>query len=107
MTPLGPYPPGTLGSLAIALRRSAPCRPRGSGHTAGTHEREKPRTDSRNYLTQQAIDGLADGDEAPLHRLLAGLRRPYAPTAEDAPLLGRRPAWAEAHPGCTALSCSS
>jgi uncharacterized protein YdiU (UPF0061 family) len=61
----------------------------------------------RNYLTQQAIDGLAEGDEAPLQRLLAGLRRPYAPTAEDAPLLGRRPAWAEAHPGCTALSCSS
>ena len=61
----------------------------------------------RNYLTQQAIDGLAAGDEAPLQRLLAGLSRPYAPTAEDVPLLGRRPAWAEAHPGCTALSCSS
>ena len=61
----------------------------------------------RNYLTQQAIDGLAEGDEAPLQRLLAGLSRPYAPAAEDAPLLGRRPAWAEAHPGCTALSCSS
>ena len=68
---------------------------------------QNPALIPRNYLTQQVLDALEQGDRAPLDQLLTALSRPYAPAPEDAPLLGPRPAWAETHPGCTALSCSS
>ncbi len=61
----------------------------------------------RNYLAQQAIDALEQGDASVLERLMAVLQRPYdeQPAHED--LAARRPEWARHKAGCSALSCSS
>ncbi len=61
----------------------------------------------RNYLAQQAIDALAQGDGAPLERLMRVLQRPYDEQPEHDALAERRPEWARHRPGCSALSCSS
>lgn len=61
----------------------------------------------RNYLAQQAIDGLMDGDDRVLKRLMAVLERPYDEQPEHESLADRRPEWARHRPGCSALSCSS
>jgi len=61
----------------------------------------------RNYLVHQAIDRAEAGDLAPVERLLAAARRPYAADDEYADLVAQRPDWARRAAGCSALSCSS
>ena len=61
----------------------------------------------RNYLAQQAIDGLAAGDASVLNRLMRVLQRPYDDLPEQNDLAARRPEWARHKAGCSALSCSS
>ena len=61
----------------------------------------------RNYLAQQAIDGLAAGDASVLNRLMRVLQQPYDDLPEHNDLAARRPEWARHKAGCSALSCSS
>jgi uncharacterized protein YdiU (UPF0061 family) len=61
----------------------------------------------RNYLAQQAIDALAQGDAAPLERLQRVLARPFDEQPAESDLAQRRPEWARNKAGCSALSCSS
>jgi uncharacterized protein YdiU (UPF0061 family) len=61
----------------------------------------------RNYLAQQAIDALADGDASVMERLMKVLERPYDEQPEHGDLSARRPEWARHKAGCSALSCSS
>jgi uncharacterized protein YdiU (UPF0061 family) len=61
----------------------------------------------RNYLAVQAIDAIAQGDAAPLERLMRVLARPYDEQPQESDLAARRPDWARDKPGCSALSCSS
>ena len=61
----------------------------------------------RNYLAQQAIDALAEGDASVLTRLMSVLEHPYDEQPAHDELAERRPEWARHKPGCSALSCSS
>ncbi len=61
----------------------------------------------RNYLAQQAIDALEQGDASVLERLLRVLARPYDEQPAQHELAARRPEWARHKAGCSALSCSS
>ena len=65
----------------------------------------------RNYLAQQAIDALKEGDgngdASVLDRLMTVLKRPYDEQPEHDELAARRPEWARHKAGCSALSCSS
>ena len=61
----------------------------------------------RNYLAQQSIDALADGDASVLERLMEVLRHPYEEQPGHQDLAARRPEWARHKAGCSALSCSS
>lgn len=62
----------------------------------------------RNYLVQQAIDGLEQGDSSEFDRLVQLLRQPYESlTGQDQRFGARRPAWASNRAGCSMLSCSS
>ena len=61
----------------------------------------------RNYLAQQAIDALEQGDAAVLDRLMTVLKRPYDEQPAHQDLAARRPEWARHKAGCSALSCSS
>lgn len=58
----------------------------------------------RNYLVQQSIEALENGDRQPFDALFQALQSPYS---DQGSLSGKRPEWARNHPGCTALSCSS
>ena len=69
--------------------------------------RVNPKYVLRNYLAQQAIDALEQGDASIAERLMAVLQRPYDEQPEHDELAGRRPEWARHKPGCSALSCSS
>ena len=66
-----------------------------------------PKYVPRNYLAQQAIDALAQGDASVLERLMKVLERPYDEQPENDDLAERRPEWARHKAGCSALSCSS
>ncbi len=61
----------------------------------------------RNYLAQNAIDALANGDASVLERIMKALRNPYDEQPECEDLAARRPEWARHKAGCSALSCSS
>jgi len=61
----------------------------------------------RNYLAQQAIEALEQGDASVMMRLMDVLRQPYDEQPEHEALAERRPEWARNKPGCSALSCSS
>jgi len=61
----------------------------------------------RNYLAQQAIDALEQGDASVLERLMVVLKKPYDEQSEHQDLAVRRPEWARHKAGCSALSCSS
>jgi len=69
--------------------------------------RTNPQYVLRNYLAQLAIDGLEQGDDSFLRRLMSVLQRPYDEQPEHADLAARRPEWARHKAGCSALSCSS
>lgn len=66
-----------------------------------------PKYVPRNYLAQQAIDALTQGDASVLRRLMKALERPYDEQPENDDLAERRPEWARHKAGCSALSCSS
>ncbi|HEX5477434.1 MAG TPA: YdiU family protein [Burkholderiales bacterium] len=66
-----------------------------------------PKYVPRNYLAQQAIDALAQGDASVLERLMKALEHPYDEQPEYEDLAARRPEWARHRAGCSALSCSS
>ncbi len=66
-----------------------------------------PKYVPRNYLAQQAIDALTEGDASMLERLMKVLERPYDEQPENDDLAERRPEWARHKAGCSALSCSS
>lgn len=66
-----------------------------------------PKYVPRNYLAQQAIDAMTEGDASVLERLMKVLERPYDEQPEHDDLAERRPEWARHKPGCSALSCSS
>ena len=61
----------------------------------------------RNYIAQQAIDALAQGDASVIERLMAVLKHPYDELPQHEDLAARRPEWARHKAGCSALSCSS
>jgi uncharacterized protein YdiU (UPF0061 family) len=70
-------------------------------------DRANPKYVLRNYLAQQAIDALEQGDASMLERLMTALQRPYDEQPGNDDLAERRPEWARHRPGCSALSCSS
>ena len=61
----------------------------------------------KNWVVQEVIEQAEAGDASGVEALLEVLRRPYVEQPEVARLAGRRPEWARAKPGCSALSCSS
>ncbi|RYX84483.1 YdiU family protein [bacterium] len=61
----------------------------------------------RNYLAQQAIDGVETGDLSLLETLMRVLRTPFTEHPEQESLAAKRPEWARNKPGCATLSCSS
>jgi len=81
-------------------------RPGGSTRAAQM-DKVNPRYVFRNYLAQQAIDALEEGDGSVLERLMRVLARPYDEQPEHQELVARRPEWARHKAGCSALSCSS
>jgi len=70
-------------------------------------DRANPKYVLRNYLAQQAIDALEQGDASFMMRLMSVLERPYDEQPEQDHFADRRPEWARHKPGCSALSCSS
>ncbi len=61
----------------------------------------------RNYLAQQAIEGVDAGDLSALQSLMQVLKAPFAEHPEHEDLAAKRPEWARDRPGCATLSCSS
>jgi len=66
-----------------------------------------PKYVPRNYLAQQAIDAMAQGDASVLDKLMKVLERPYDEQPANDAFAARRPEWARHKAGCSALSCSS
>ncbi|MEX2198210.1 MAG: YdiU family protein [Burkholderiales bacterium] len=88
--------------LEAWLRRWLALAPERSGMNA-----VNPKYVPRNYLAQQAIDALAQGDASVLETLMQVLERPYDEQPGNEVYAARRPEWARNKPGCSALSCSS
>jgi uncharacterized protein YdiU (UPF0061 family) len=88
--------------LEAWLRRWLALAPERSGMNA-----VNPKYVPRNYLAQQAIDALGQGDGSVLERLMQVLERPYDEQPGNEAYAARRPEWARNKPGCSALSCSS
>ncbi|MDO8909069.1 MAG: YdiU family protein [Pseudohongiella sp.] len=67
-----------------------------------------PRYVPRNYLAQQAIEAMENGDPEVFSSLLTVLSKPYDEQPENLQRFGqKRPDWASNKPGCSMLSCSS
>jgi serine/tyrosine/threonine adenylyltransferase len=95
-------------SLVAWLRRyMAQVRREGLAARVVRMDAVNPKYVFRNYLAQQAIDALAQGDASVLERLMKVLERPYDEQPANDALAERRPEWARYKPGCSALSCSS
>ena len=98
---------------SLSLDKSFTNRSLNVGFSGGEKKRAErmnaanPKYVFRNYLAQQAIDALAQGDASVLERLMRVLERPYDEQPEHDALAERRPEWARHKPGCSALSCSS
>jgi uncharacterized protein YdiU (UPF0061 family) len=104
------FAPEHVGRMAAWLRRYvARTRQDGSADSARRERmnRVNPKYVLRNYLAQQAIDALGQGDASVLERLMNVLQRPYDEQAGHEDLAERRPEWARNRAGCSALSCSS
>lgn len=69
--------------------------------------RANPKYVLRNYLAQQAIEALEQGDASVIERLMEVLKHPYDEQPAHDELAARRPEWARNKAGCSALSCSS
>jgi uncharacterized protein YdiU (UPF0061 family) len=104
------FAPEPLGRLAAWLRRYL-ARVRHEGVPPAERRermnRVNPKYVLRNYLAQQAIDALEQGDASFMIRLMRVLERPYDEQPEHDLLADRRPEWARRKPGCSSLSCSS
>ncbi len=102
--------PAQLGRLAGWLRRYI-ARVRLDGEPAELvyqrMSRANPKYVLRNYMAQQAIEALEQGDASVMTRIMDVLQRPYDEQPEHEDLAGRRPEWARNKAGCSALSCSS
>jgi uncharacterized protein YdiU (UPF0061 family) len=72
-----------------------------------TMNRINPRYVFRNYLAQQAIDKVEQGDYTMVEELLDLFRKPYDEQPERSSFAAKRPEWARNKPGCSMLSCSS
>lgn len=93
---------GTQEKLALWLTRWRALAP-----SAALMNKTNPAFIPRNYLAQEAVDGLMKGDDSTLRALETALRTPYEVNDATRRFLGRRPEWARTKPGCAALSCSS
>jgi uncharacterized protein YdiU (UPF0061 family) len=102
--------PEHLGRVTAWLRQYC-ARAKREGVPAAERARRmnsvNPKYVPRNYLAQQAIDAMAEGDASVLERLMQVLARPYDEQPENDDLADTRPEWARHKPGCAALSCSS
>jgi len=106
----GAFEPARRAALAGWLRRHI-ARVRQDA-VPGPDRRERmnrinPKYVLRNYLAQQSIDALEQGDASVMERLMTVLQRPYDEQPGREELAGRRPEWARHKAGCSALSCSS
>jgi uncharacterized protein YdiU (UPF0061 family) len=104
------FAPEHVGRMAAWLRRYiARTRQDGSADSARRERmnRVNPKYVLRNYLAQQAIDALGQGNASVLERLMNVLQRPYDEQPGHEDLAERRPEWARNRAGCSALSCSS
>ncbi len=79
---------------------------RGAADRASEMRRSNPAVVFRNYLAQEAIDALREGNSSPLEELFEVLQRPYD-EPENARFAAKRPEWARHRAGCSMLSCSS
>ena len=61
----------------------------------------------RNYLVQEALDQLANGERTLLTEIWDALQNPFVENSLNQKFFKRRPEWARNRPGCSALSCSS
>jgi len=93
-------------SLGVWLQKYE-SRTRSESGRAERMRAANPKYVFRNYLAQQAIDALEQGDASMLERLMSVLKRPYDEQPEHQDLAARRPEWARNKAGCSALSCSS
>jgi uncharacterized protein YdiU (UPF0061 family) len=67
-----------------------------------------PRYVPRNYLAQQAIDAMQEGNKEEFFSLMSVLSTPYDEQPESLKRFGaKRPQWADSKAGCSMLSCSS
>lgn len=67
-----------------------------------------PRYVARNYLAQQAIDAMEEGNHEVFTSLMSVLKNPYDDQIKYQDRFGKkRPSWADDKPGCSMLSCSS
>lgn len=61
----------------------------------------------RNYLLQEAYEGLLRGDSGLLNQILLSAKNPYDADQIPERFLKKTPLWAFDKPGCSRLSCSS